>query len=315
MAGTQERRPGLGAHREESPVLVLSRALEACGTKPLTGPEPRQLHATLRNMLRTLYLECGDEVRTELHVPLRFVAGRTPPRMARYHLARVLSERPGHSPDKSRTMGSATAHRRSWKPDDGVRGLLGDEDPSRARVLPPALAGGVLLLLAQIEVEEADTDPSAWRGEHNAYNVLQAVASDLCWPDPIRVVMRDVVAHRVPHGPDFFLRLENLARVARHERDGEAEGKLAPAAGDMPRKRPGPKPRYDAHYKVVERVLDSFRGEQVYVDEIVAASKNHGKALTREQVMSALGRVPNVKRGTDDTAPWARLPNAPEIGG
>jgi hypothetical protein len=194
----------------------VNRVIEACGIRPLTEPEPDATRAALRSILRRLLAEGWARLPLGSRGYLWFVERQDSPRSARYHLARVLSERPAVS--------------------EPAHAYLGEEDPEQPPVLPTVLVGAALALLAQMEVEESRS-PDAWRGPNNAFNVLRRVLPSPRWQGDIRALMEGVVKCREASGAcaEAAVRIADVGVVAPGLADHEAAGQSDAGRGGKPR--------------------------------------------------------------------------------
>lgn len=176
----------LGLVRVERPddVLLLDRALGACGIAPLSQPETRPLGAALRQVLQALMNDDHAEAAgRELQRLLRHVTGRVGfARQARFHLARGLAER-------GPLLEQETA--RGLTPDRLA--YLADPDPSRSPRLPAPLVGAALLLLAGLDADEARVAGAVGWGGQSAYNVLRNVAAEARWSGELRRAMDELL--------------------------------------------------------------------------------------------------------------------------
>jgi hypothetical protein len=186
-----ERRGG-GAGRAVD--LQLDRLLRACGGRPLAEPEPDPVRAALRNVLGRLLREHDAGFPDEVREMLLLAGTETrEPRLARYFLARALSERPGLPYDSEDADAEGRRVRtRAWKEDDGLRAHLGDADPLHPPRLPAGPAGAAVALLALVDVGEAVRFPVDYRGDFTAFNVLRVIVEESRWPGALRGLMRRI---------------------------------------------------------------------------------------------------------------------------
>lgn len=196
---------------EATALVELSTILVACGVRSVTQPELHPTRAALRNVLRALILPGALGAPDASTAWLRRIRLAREPRMARYHLACALCERPPLPWDVVERAGGAAVYERWQQPEDEVHAFLGDEDPDHPPVLPPGLSGAALVLLGQMEAEETEAEPQRERRPHNAFNVLRAVAPAPRWPSGIREAMQQVIDQRVADSSAFASHVLALA--------------------------------------------------------------------------------------------------------